>query len=61
MLKVLEYEKDCRNSYGFLQNLLIDVDYFKVKKKFNLLKILIQKYLQVFLSIKYGFKMDEKF
>lgn len=60
--KVLEYEKDRRNSYGLPQNLLIDVDYPKVKKKpflSNSSKT-TQKHSQVPPSTKYGLKTDEK-
>lgn len=57
--KVLEYEKDRRNSYGLPQNLLIDVDYPKVKKKPNSSKT-TQKHSQVPPSTKYGLKTDEK-
>lgn len=61
--KVLEYEKDRRNSYGLPQNLLIDVDYPKVKKKpnsSNSSKTSTQKHSQVPPSTKYGLKTDEK-
>lgn len=58
--KVLEYEKDRRNSYGLPQNLLIDVDYPKVKKKPNSSKTSTQKHSQLPPSTKYGLKTDEK-
>lgn len=61
--KVLEYEKDRRNSFGLPQNLLIDVEYPKVKKKpssSNSSKTSTQRHSQVPPSTKYGLKTDEK-
>ncbi|XP_022336834.2 uncharacterized protein LOC111133061 [Crassostrea virginica] len=62
--KVLEYEKDIRDGYGLPQNVLIDVDYPKFKKKPRYSggssSTSQKKHSQLPESTKYGLKTDEK-